>query len=452
MQTNLELLPLDQTRYQGINNTAFKLLCRIAFLANGTTAPITYGTNVVMAEFDFTDRSARRNFVQLEQAGYISRSNSGGRSLQQSVALTFDAVLANPTNTAQSSAMARPNTSLYEHLANCGYGLPKFMLRPNKPYQTYENEPLLESLRSNMWQIDLSELMASSKLDLRPFGKRHSWKFDFEPLKQWLKPINAQMDDIITMYPDFTGFCWRNKHFMPFLKEFFIMSMAIELTVGLHDCFIRQDEFDPFGSNFLDLWYQYQRGPLFACLEGCYQTESGTIPLAKRICNTFSPAEGFILDYAFVCIRNELVKLLNNEVAANRCFNSFCARFYDYSRKQSYINSSTSYMQVDPLWLETVWGPNLDKGLLSYEEPYFIPRISWPLIQFRTLVGMNRIAKLNECIDEWSCNKATAVLIRSYMREPYKSELLKLSADMAPYFPFFNQVPNYLASLQAMEP
>ena len=147
-----------------------------------------------------------------------------------------------------------------------------------------------------------------------------------------------------------------------------------------------------------------------------------------------------------------MVKLLNNEVAANRCFNSFCARFYDYSRKQSYINFSTSYMQVDPLWLKTVWGPNLDKGLLSYEEPYFIPRISWPLIQFRTLVGMNRIAKLNECIDEWSCNKATAVLIRSYMREPYKSELLKLSADMAPYFPFFNQVPNYLASLQAMEP
>ena len=98
-----------------------------------------------------------------------------------------------------------------------------------------------------------------------------------------------------------------------------------------------------------------------------------------------------------------MVKLLFliDEVLLNRCFNSFCARFYD-CLKQKLSTLSLIILRVDPLWLETVWGPNLDKGLLSYEEPYFIPRISWPLIQFRTLVGMNRIAKLNE-YDEWSC-------------------------------------------------
>lgn len=471
MTNKVELVALDRAQYPNLSDTAFALLCRIAFLTSGTTEPITYTSKQVAIDLGIADRSAQRSAASLQDVGLIKIVVNGSK---RTIALTapIDIAACNQNaNAAAAEAEATevekeaekkpklirpiPEITVYEHIEKfkkLGYIVPNSYLRDAPNFLSYDREPALVSLRTGMWKIDLSRAVELSGMDLRPFGYEHSFHFDFEPLKDILRPTLSQMDRIIDMYPDFNGFNWAAPHFYPLLKEFFIMSMVVELTSGLGECFKNPQDFDPFGNNFYECWYNNQRGLLFSALNSCYpDPDIRTDGLIKRIKLNINPTQGDIVKYALGTIRNEVVSLLNNEVTASKCFGGFIDAFYKYAVSQAYVENAGIVVQKNRNWLEGYWGPNLASNLLNYSSVYYIPRISWPMLMFRTLIGMTEIGELRAGPSQDRSDRAASVLIRAYMDAPYRDQLATLGDVLGPYFPFFYKIADYQKQLVELE-
>lgn len=466
MTNKIELVALDRAKYPNLSDTAFTLLCRIAFLANGTSEPITYTSKQVAADLGIADRSAQRTAASLQDLGLIKIVVNGSK---RTIALTtpVDVAACNQKANAAPTEVETvaekkpklirliPEITVYEHIEKfkkLGYIVPNSYLRDAPNFLSYDREPALVSLRTGMWKIDLSRAVELSGMDLRPFGHEHSFHFDFEPLKDILRPTLSQMDRIIDMYPDFNGFNWAAPHFYPLLKEFFIMSMVVELTSGLGECFKNPQDFDPFGNNFYECWYNNQRGLLFSALNSCYpDPDIRTDGLIKRIKLNINPTQGDIVKYALGTIRNEVVSLLNNEVTASKCFGGFVDAFYKYAVSQAYVENAGIVVQKNRNWLEGYWGPNLASNLLNYSSVYYIPRISWPMLMFRTLIGMTEIGELRAGPSQDRSDRAASVLIRAYMDAPYRDQLATLGDVLGPYFPFFYKIADYQKQLVELE-
>lgn len=473
------LMSLDRAAYPNLNNTAFKVLCRIAYLSNGKTDAIAYSTADAINDFKCSKQLVPLILASLRKNGYISSNtvkNVRYVALSAEAKLAPISVLDTPHACAGAPAHTYVGTGagartgahagmhararlenqdrqpFFEYLNEQGYRTPTFLLRDNAYFLNYVDDPLLAPIRENLLQFDLSKLVKASGLKLTPFGKSHSWQFDFTPLQELLDHSNLNMSRMVEKFPKFNGYHFFAAHYLSMWKEFFIFYMLIELTAGLGDCFFCQSEFDPFGSNFMELWYENQRGTLWSCLNACYSTDKGTYPLASRITSTFMPTkETSILAYAQTCIKNELVDLINNPVTAEKCFLAFRAAVIDYGSRQLYVDMAQFKKYAGPDWLDGIWGTNLKMNLLNYENQYFTPRICWPLILFRTLVSIHTIAKLGDGFTEERNDIASVALYHSFRGQSAAADLAKLSKVLAPYFPFFNQVEPLLKSFEDKE-
>ena len=449
---SIELAPLDRSAYPStIKAPEFTLLCRIAYLTNGGTAPIAYSSSEAMTELKFSRPSLNRALNGLLNVGCINVQIIAN---VRYVALTSEAKLktvplAAPAPVAKATVSApkvQPKlqparTPLYAYLKENGYRVPGFALKNGPTFKNYVDEPLLAPVRENLLKFDLRPLVEASGLKLTPFGKPHSWQFDFTELQDRLKPINMQLDQIVEQFPYFNGYNCNSSHYRHLWREFFIFSMVIELTAGLSDFFICQKEFDPLGDNFLSLWFENQRGPLCACLDACYVSDAGSLPLANRIVETFMPTKADnILTYAMKCVRNEVADLLNREHTALKCFSGFREAFIAYAERQAFLPEARITPVRAPNWLEGVWGYDLKMNLLSHEVIRYTPRITWPFILFRTLVSMTELTDLRDGPSEERNDLAFVVLRRTFTKGRGQVEFERLAQVLAPYFPFFNQV------------
>ena len=450
---SIELAPLDRSAYPStIKAPEFTLLCRIAYLTNGGTAPIAYSSSEAMTELKFSRPSLNRALNGLLNVGCINVQIIAN---VRYVALTSEAKLKTAPLSSAPAPVARATVSapkaqpklqparppLYTYLKENGYRVPGFTLKNGPTFKNYVDEPLLAPVRENLLKFDLRPLVEASGLKLTPFGKPHSWQFDFTELQDRLKPINMQLDQIVEQFPYFNGYNCNSSHYRHLWREFFIFSMVIELTAGLSDFFICQKEFDPLGDNFLSLWFENQRGPLCACLDACYVSDAGSLPLARRILDNFMPTKSdSILSYALVCVKNEVADLLNREHTALKCFSGFREAFIAYAERQAFLPEARITPVRAPNWLEGVWGYDLKMNLLSHEVIRYTPRITWPFILFRTLVSMTELTDLRDGPSEERNDLAFVVLRRTFTKGRGQVEFERLAQVLAPYFPFFNQV------------
>lgn len=447
---SIELAPLDRAAYHKVNDKAFAFLCRIAFLANGSTQYVVYTNETACKEFQCDRMTISRHIKALTSASYLSIDLSNKlRLVRLNIPAIFKSVSQAPAPVAKAAVSApkvQPKlqparTPLYAYLKENGYRIPSFALKNGPTFKNYVDEPLLAPVRENLLKFDLRPLVEASGLKLTPFGKPHSWQFDFTELQDRLKPINMQLDQIVEQFPYFNGYNCNSSHYRHLWREFFIFSMVIELTAGLSDFFICQKEFDPLGDNFLSLWFENQRGPLCACLDACYVSDAGSLPLANRIVETFVPTKADnILTYAMKCVRNEVADLLNREHTALKCFSGFREAFIAYAERQAFLPEARITPVRAPNWLEGVWGYDLKMNLLSHEVIRYTPRITWPFILFRTLVSMTELTDLRDGPSEERNDLAFVVLRRTFTKGRGQVEFERLAQVLAPYFPFFNQV------------
>lgn len=455
---NIELANLDRSAYPGISDKAFNLLSRIAFLANGNTDPVPYPNAIAVQELGLARHHITSMLNDLASVGFITFETVNKTRVvsltAQAKLLTSSPIIsavANPDNSLRAGAGASADmptgerVSLFEHLAAKGYYLPSFFVRDNESFKNYVDEPLLACVRENLFKFDLSPIVKAAGLeDFKPFGKAHNWQFDFTELQDLLEPTHMHMEQVDQLYPNFIAYHYNAPQYAEHWKQFFIFSILLELTSGLGDCFRCHDEFDALGANFIDCWFEYQRGPLFACLNACYLSDSTTYTLASRIAANFSPVHASsILPYAQTCIKNEVVTLLSKEDTAKRCLAAFKVAFIHYVESQEFaVMGHVTYYGAQN-YLAEVWGKKLMMGLLCYDSQYFTPRISWPLILFRTLVSACTLSQLTSGATQSRQTKA-AVTVDKTFTKPQRLELERLASDLATYFPCFALVPDLL--------
>ena len=454
---SLKLLKLDRAAYPNLSDKAFTLLSRIAFLSNGSTDPVPYPNAMAVQDLDCAVRTITNCVKELSTNLYISILVESSKRF---ISLTNEAKL-EPAKVIETVATVESSNPIKdqdskqpfnEHLFNLGYLLPRFALNDAGNFQNYINEPLLSPVRNNLLTFDLRPLVEAAGLtNFTPFGKPHSWQFDFTKLQEYLEPTNMRMELMGKEFPNYIGYHYRAPHYFEQWKEFFIFSLIIELSAGLGDCFMCQNKIDAFGSNFFDCWNQFQRGPLFACLNACYTTESGTYSLAKRITDKYSPAKALsILPYAQACIKNEVVELLSREETANLCFFSFRRAFVKYVESQEHVVMAHASYYTDYDWLSGAWDKKIAFNLLNYDSTYYTPRINWPLVLFRSLVSAYSLSGLSDGATESRQTRAS-IAIGKIFTGPNQVELLRFASDLAPYFPFFEQVSFLLKSFTIKE-
>lgn len=458
--TNIELANLDRSSYPELSDKAFKLLSRIAFLANGNTDPVPYPSAIAEQELSINRKACLRLLTALKDAGFVTFETvhktrvvsltAQAKLLTSSPIISAVANLDSSSCTGAGAGVDMPDgarVSLFEHLSAKGYYLPSVFVRDNERFKNYVNEPLLASVRENLFKFDLSPIVKAAGLaEFKPFGKAHNWQFDFTDLQDLLEPTISHMEQVDQLFPNFIAYHYNAPQYAEHWKQFFIFSIILELTAGLGDCFRCHDEFDSLGANFIECWFEHQHGLLFACLNACYLSDSTTYKVANRIAANFSPVSASsILPYAQKCIKNEVVALLNKEDAANRCLAAFKASFIHYVEAQEFaiMGHITHYGAQD--YLDGVWSKKIMAGLLCYDSQYFIPRISWPLILFRTLVGACSLSELTSGATQLRQTKAAVTVYKTFTK-PQRLELERLVVDLAPYFPCFALVPNLLQS------
>ena len=192
---SIELAPLDRSAYPStIKAPEFTLLCRIAYLTNGGTAPIAYSSSEAMTELKFSRPSLNRALNGLLNVGCINVQIIAN---VRYVALTSEAKLKTAPLSSAPAPVAKATVSapkvqpklqpartpLYAYLKENGYRVPGFALKNGPTFKNYVDEPLLAPVRENLLKFDLRPLVEASGLKLTPFGKPHSWQFDFTELQ-----------------------------------------------------------------------------------------------------------------------------------------------------------------------------------------------------------------------------------------------------------------------------
>ena len=453
----------------GISMAATATLRAVMVIVEKWDAPTPLPGTALAEATGLSDRTVKSHLSELKQAGYIDISrNSKGRI----VTLQYDAFVQHidcfpwgnstgsnpplsppfapplhPTQWREMKPVTRP--------ANAACSACLYRILEYKNIRIYI--PRILSCSLDGLQIDLNDLIDSAGLEnLKPFGQEHSWKFDFTDLAAYLLPDVRNVEYLETMFPGFDAYNRTAEHYTPARRDFFILSVALELACFTDDCFAAPWELSARGDNFDDFWAANQQGIIFACLRNCaiggMDDCDDLRELRDRIKRTYRPASGTtLLDYTRTVLRNELIKLMSAPQYAEYCYSAFNRSFVQWAQSQGYINYARAYTPAHPQWLCGIWGPDLTMGLANRESRWYQPRFTAPMVLMRTLVGMHHIAGFDYGCDESRFIRAYAMLLQAFNTRPYCDEFAELCQELPYLKHLFDRVkgPRYVCQATA---
>ena len=311
-------------------------------------------------------------------------------------------------------------------------------------------EPLKFNLAPMMQKAGLSD-------KLQPFGKPHNWSFDFSNLGKALRPTKKSIEATKKAYPEHDGFHYGNERFSNDWKEFFIFYACVELANFSNECFANTVDFESSDLDLDIVFYKYFQGFLAECLNA-NSFENTPKEFISRMKRSYNPtSKGELGAYLVKSVQNEVISLLSTPDTANKCLDRFKANFVKYVNGQRFIADSNAVSLNSINWLNGIWGPDLSKNLLhsaidyipnvkgipdqnsSYlAKVYFAPRLSYPLILFRSLVSLTLVSNVKGLTQD-NEDIAIACLFRSFILEQYQ-QLVKLVEVFKSDFSFFNKV------------
>lgn len=500
-EKSVYLYNLPPDKYPEIKGGARTLFRRLLTLTRAGIQECTYTNDQAVKELDVSARTAERHFKELRDKGFISidkGNNTFGNTVRiislnrdkltqlPAVASKASEVISDsakgsmhqeqeapngPANSAanlpnqnderaaNSAAIWRDRTRQTTRQTTRQVAGPEEAVRLNYigrfrvfPYlileediknieiihaRALERAPLLFS---SLTHFDLRHLAKYLPSEFTPFGQPHSLVFDFSELYEMY--AYDRLEELIPPPAEF----WRcvRPETEGYWRDFFVMSVLIELTCFEDQNFTRVDLCDPYGKGFEEYYFKHRYGFQHLLINAVFASDDPDqydgYSLFKTISSSFvAGGKRHIIKFARGVITKELLNIINDPRAcdtAYRAWRNAFIRQMNLSWRNANVKCTPS---TDPRYCDRYFDPELGRFLLC-DERGFMPRLMMPTLLFRRLVTIHGAALINEngCTEETTI-RALKFITALHSKQQNHELFEHLAQSLGDTFPFLRQ-------------